>query len=407
MKDIQQIRQKFIDLRCCVIIPSYNNGKTLKQVIHGVLVYTHNLIIVNDGSTDQTADILKQFPDLTILTHPENSGKGTALRNGFKTAIDQGFRYAITIDSDGQHFPGDLPGFLDKVEEYPDSVVVGERNMEQPGIPGTSNFGHNFSIFWFKVETGLKIPDVQSGYRLYPLEKITDIHHFYSRKFEFEVEILVRLAWRHVKIESVPVEVYYPPKEERVSHFRKFRDFTRVSIMNSVLVIMAIFWVRPAALARELRKKSLKEIFREYVINSHDTNSKLAASVALGIFMGVMPIWGWQMLAAFGMAHLLKLNKFVTVAASNISVPPLLPLILFLSYITGGWILGIHQNTVKYTGGMNLTWLESNLLQYLIGSLVFGIALAFSLGFLTFISLTIFRKKRVSEHKKQTSGEIV
>ena len=407
MTDILRVQQQFNALRCCVIIPTYNNGSTLENVIRGVLAYTDNLIIVNDGSTDKTAEVLKLFPDLTIINLSQNSGKGMALRCGFKSAIDKGFRYAITIDSDGQHFPDDLPKFLDKIEKHPDSVIIGGRNMEQSTVPGTSNFGHKFSIFWFKVETGIKIPDVQSGYRLYPLDNIGEIHHFYSRKYEFEVEILVRLAWRKVNIDWVPVKVYYAPKGERVSHFRKFRDFTRVSIMNSLLVIFALLWVRPAALARELRKKSLKEIFREYVINSKDTNVKLASSVALGIFMGVMPIWGWQMLAAFGMAHLLKLNKFVTVAASNISVPPLLPFILFLSYLTGGWILGITPTTVKYAGGMNLSWLESNLLQYLIGSLIFGVALALALGLITFVLLTIFRKNREKIHHNQATREII
>jgi hypothetical protein len=207
--------------------------------------------------------------------------------------------------------------------------------MSQKIVPGTSSFGHKFSIFWFKVETGINVPDVQTGFRLYPLHRIREFKGFFTRKYEFEVEILVRLAWKGVKILSVPVNVYYAPKAERVSHFRKFRDFTRVSITNSILVFIALLWVRPVALFRSLGKKSFREFIEQYLLNSSDSNVKLAASIALGLFMGVIPIWGFQIVTTIALAHFLKLNKFVAVTASNISLPPILPLIIFLSYLAG------------------------------------------------------------------------
>jgi glycosyltransferase involved in cell wall biosynthesis len=395
MLDLPLVRQKFKALNCCIVIPTYNNDHALEGVIKGVLQFTGDVIVVNDGSTDQTGRIIEQFPGIQTITIPVNTGKGWALRQGFKHAIEHGFRYAITIDSDGQHFPDDLPLFLDMVEKHPDSMVLGARDMTTDEVPGTSSFGHKFSIFWFKVETGITVLDVQTGYRLYPLNKIKEIRGLVSKKYEYEVEILVRLAWREVDVLSVPVKVYYAPIETRVSHFRKFRDFTRVSIANSILVFMALFWVRPRSFFKGLRKKSVREFFMEYVVNSEDSNSKLAKSVALGLFIGVTPIWGWQIVTTLGLAHLLKLNKFVALTASNISLPPMLPFVIFLSYIIGGLVMGINVSEMQYNSGIGLQWIRENLVQYLIGSIIFATALALVFGPLSYLLLRFFRKNHV------------
>ena len=395
MPDILQVRQQFTNLNCCIVVPTYNNDHALEEVIRGILRYTNDVIVVNDGSKDQTNSILDRFPVVQKINIPVNTGKGWALRQGFKHAIDQGYRYAITIDSDGQHFPDDLPLFLEMVAQNPDSMILGARDMNSEEVPGTSSFGHKFSIFWFKVETGITVLDVQTGYRLYPLNKIKEIRWIVSKKYEYEVEILVRLAWRGVNVLSVPVKVYYAPKESRVSHFRKFRDFTRVSIVNSILVFMALLWVRPLSFFKGLRKKSVKEFFREYIVNSQDSNAKLAKSVALGLFIGVTPIWGWQIVTTFGLAHLFKLNKFVAVTTSNISLPPMLPFVIFLSYIIGGWIMGVEGSNLHYSAGLGFQWIKENLLQYLIGSLVLGVALAVTFGPLSYLLLRLFRKNHV------------
>ncbi len=389
------MQQKFATLNCCIIIPTFNNDHALKRVIDGVLQYTQNVIVVNDGSTDRTSSILEQFPQIQKINIPVNTGKGWALREGFSQAIEQGYHYAITIDSDGQHFPEDLPLFLKAVEEFPDSMVLGARDMTREEVPGTSSFGHKFSIFWFKVETGLTVSDVQTGFRLYPLNAVRQIKGIFSKKYEYEVEILVRLAWKGVKVISVPVQVYYAPKETRVSHFRKFRDFTRVSIANSILVFVALLWARPVSFIRGIRKKSIREFFREYIVNSKDTNANLAKSVALGLFIGVAPIWGWQIVTTLGLAHLLRLNKFVAVSASNISLPPMLPFVIFLSYLIGGWVMGAKVSHIQYSEGMGLQWIRENLVQYLLGSIVFGIVLAAVFGPIAYLLLHLFRKKHV------------
>jgi glycosyltransferase involved in cell wall biosynthesis len=395
MSDQSVTQQKFSELSCCVIIPTYNNDHALEAVITGVLQYTRDVIVVNDGSTDRTSLIIDKFKTVQRIDIPVNTGKGWALRQGFKYATEQGYRYAITIDSDGQHFPDDLPLFLDMIEQHPGSMILGARDMSGEAVPGTSSFGHKFSIFWFKVETGITVDDVQTGYRLYPLEEVKKIKKLYSTKYEYEVEILVRLAWHGVKVLSLPVRVYYAPKDVRVSHFRKFRDFTRVSIVNSIMVFIALLWVRPLVFFKGLRKKSVREFFMEYIVNSEDSNAKLAMSIALGLFIGVAPIWGWQIVTTLGLAHVFKLNKFVAVTASNISMPPMLPFVIFLSYVMGGIVMGENISDMSYDSGIGLHWIRENLVQYLIGSILLGIVLVITLAPVSYLLLRFFRKNHV------------
>jgi glycosyltransferase involved in cell wall biosynthesis len=392
MQNNQETLMTIDDLRCCVIIPTYNNEQTLENIIREVQALTSNIIVVNDGSTDHTAAILGNLPEIETINIPVNRGKGRALQQGFRSALERGYNYAITIDSDGQHKVNDIPGFIDLIAREPGALIVGARNMDDPAVPRSSSFGHRFSIFWFWVETGIKIADVQSGFRLYPLQKIKEIKHFYTRKYEFEVEILVRLAWRAVNILSVPVDVFYAPKETRVSHFRKGPDFIRTGILNTILVFMGLLWVRPFMFIKTLKIRSIKEFLREYILDSTDSNTKITLSVMTGIYIGILPVWGWQMMIAFGLAHFFKLNKFVAVAASNISIPPLLPLILYLSYLTGGWALGTKTLALHYSSGLGLQWIKANFVQYVTGSFIFGAITSIGLGGITYILLNIFRK---------------
>jgi len=240
--------------KVCVLMPTYNNEQTVGQVLRDVLAYTDQVIVVCDGATDTTPEILKQFPQVDLVSYAPNKGKGYALRQGFKRAVALGYDYAITIDSDGQHFAVDLPKFMTALAEHPAAVIIGVRNMDQSSVPGKSSFGNKFSNFWFWVETGLKRNDTQSGYRLYPVKLLKDVS-FITRKFEFEIEVLVRASWRGIEMAEVPVKVFYAPREERISHFRPFKDFTRISILNTVLVTIALLYIKPRDFLRGLKKK--------------------------------------------------------------------------------------------------------------------------------------------------------
>jgi len=156
---------------------------------------------------------------------PQNKGKGNALKIGFAKALALGYEFAITIDSDGQHFPEDIPIFLDALqnEATKNVLYIGARNMDQADVPGSSSFGNKFSNFWFWFETGTWLKDTQSGYRLYPLSEIEKLN-LYTPKFEFEIEVIVKAAWRGTLVKNIPIQISYED-DDRVSHFRKGPDF--------------------------------------------------------------------------------------------------------------------------------------------------------------------------------------
>jgi len=252
---LEEFVSQFKKLKVAVLIPTYNNEQTLSDVIRSVQEYSEDIIVVNDGSTDSTAELLQKFQQINLVSYMPNRGKGYALRKGFRRAVELGYDYVITIDSDGQHFAEDLPKFLHALQDHPAAIIMGVRNMEQAGVPGKSNFGHKFSNFWFWVETGIKMNDTQSGYRLYPVRLLSDTN-FITWKFEFEIEVMVRSVWKGVDMAEVPVKIFYAPSENRVSHFRPFQDFTRITILNTVFVIVTLLYIKPRDLLTGKKKKN-------------------------------------------------------------------------------------------------------------------------------------------------------
>ena len=375
----------------CVIIPTYNNHRTLADVISGVLKYTDAVIVVNDGSTDDTAEILAQFPSLTIITHPRNRGKGTALRNGFEKARQMGFEFVITIDSDGQHFPEDIPVFIERLNASDGNILlIGERNMAQEGIPRKSSFGNKFSNFWFWFETGVTLGDTQSGFRLYPLTRMPK--RYFTPKFEFEIESIVRAAWKGVKVENVPVKVYYE-QQNRVSHFRPFRDFTRISILNTVLVLITLLYIKPRDFLRSLKKKDIRQFLKEEVLESNDNPRTKAFSMALGVFWGIVPLWGFQTVGVLGSAYALRLNKLIAFAFSNVSLPPFIPLIIFGSLKTGSWLVA---SPGMPEGPLSFEVVQQHLFQYLVGSSVLAVLLAAITGVGGYLILTCISRTKTA-----------
>ncbi len=388
----QATTQKITDLKVCVVIPTYNNQHTLKRVIDGVLALTTNIIIVNDGSTDATVKILKDYPHIEQIHFPENKGKGVALRLGFKHAISLGYEFAITIDSDGQHFPSDIPNFITELDQHPtkDSLIIGSRNMEQEGVPGKSSFGNKFSNFWFWFETGIKLKDTQSGFRLYPLKIIENLK-FYTTKFEFEIEVIVKAAWKDVKVKNMPIQVLYD-ETERVSHFRPFQDFSRISVLNTWLVFLTLIYYKPRQLFRNIKKKGLKRFFVEDFLGSHDSPKKKALSVALGVFIGYSPLWGFHTLIVLTLAVFFKLNKTIAFAFSNVSLPPFIPFIIYASLELGQLIL---QEPISYsiTDLMDNFEVFKHLKTYIVGSFALATLGALIFGFAAYFFFSIFKKK--------------
>jgi len=379
----------------CVIIPTYNNQATLGGVIRDVLAFTHDVIVVNDGSTDGTEEVLSQFPEISVLKNGKNRGKGFSLRKGFAFALEKGFDYAITLDSDGQHLAKDLPVFLEKIKEAPETLIIGARNMNVDNVPAKSSVGKKFSNFWITVTTGLKLQDTQSGYRLYPIRKMAGTRYL-SKRFEFEVEAIVKAVWHGIHVTSVPVSVYYPPVDERVSHYRPFVDFLRISLLNVLLVTLAIFTFWPKRFAGHHPKKSFKQIFKDEILQATGSNFLIAASIGFGIFMGITPIWGYQLLVGFTLAHFLKLNKAIFFVAANISIPPMIPVLLFLSFYTGGLLMGKSAYSSFSVQDMSFDISYAHLKQYVLGAIVFAAVSGTVVFLASYLLLTLFRKRKTT-----------
>ena len=252
---LEQQREMLRKRGICVVIPTYNNGGTIGDVVAGALEQCGDVIVVNDGSNDATASILAKVvtEGLTVVTLDRNSGKGAALKAGFRKALDMGFAYAITLDGDGQHYPKEIAKFLETNREHPGALIVGSRNPESIDRSKGSNFANQFSNFWFWVQTGKRLSDTQTGYRLYPLKKLHGLHLLTSR-YEAELELLVFASWHGTDIVEIPIDVYYPPREERVSHFRPGKDFARISVLNTVLCFLAVVYGLPLRLWRWVMK---------------------------------------------------------------------------------------------------------------------------------------------------------
>lgn len=376
-------------LGCAVVIPTYNNDRTLGGVIAGVRRYCADIFVVNDGSTDRTAEVLASTEGIRTIAYARNRGKGYALRRGLRAAREAGFRYALTIDSDGQHYPDDIARFIERIERRPDTLLIGARNLTADNMPARNTFANRFSNFWYLAETGRRLEDTQSGFRLYPLRRLGRLRSLCSR-YEFEVEVIVRAAWRGVEVENIPVKVYYAPDGERVSHFRPLRDFTRISLLNSVLVLEALLFYYPWRFFRALTRENIRRFIRRNITRSPESNARLAAAMGWGVLCGILPIWGYQMIFAGLSAHFMRLNKLVAIVFSNISIPPMIPFILYGSYWLGGRITGLPVELTL--AEVTLRRMAECLAQYLAGSVALAVAAGAAVWAVSWCVMTLMKR---------------
>lgn len=256
-------------LNTLVLIPTYNNAGTLEDVVRRALLQAYPVLVVDDGSTDSTPELLKALQGapqnqvwhfsqqgsrapvkadlcsrLSVITHKVNLGKGSALKTGFEEARRLGYRFVVTLDADGQHFPEDIPALLEVGGE--NTLVVGARSIQ--GASGGSSFANKFSNFWFKVFTWKNLPDTQTGFRIYPIEQLPSLS-LLSARYEAEFALLVFSAWKGVKLVPAPVQVAYP--DNRVSHFRPVADFLRITLLNCLLLVLSLFYGWPRMLLHQ------------------------------------------------------------------------------------------------------------------------------------------------------------
>lgn len=259
-----------------VAIPTYNNAGSIAQVVAGVLEAAPRLplVVVDDGSTDGTGDAARaamglagpspgegpaetepgappgshkapnrapDAPAREVLRHPVNRGKGATLLTALQHAFAHGYSHLVTLDGDGQHLPQDIPKLVDEARKHPQALLVGARDLGGENVQGISRFGRRFSNFWLWVQTGVRLADSQSGFRVYPTAPVLSLG-LRGRRFDFEVEVLTLGARARLPLGAVPVGVHYPPPSERVSHFNKAWDNVRISLFNVRALGLAPLW---------------------------------------------------------------------------------------------------------------------------------------------------------------------
>ena len=214
----------------CIVIPVYNNPETVFKVVESALESAADVIVVDDGSSP-SVEIKIDSKRLHMLCHGANAGKGEAILTGAKKAKELGYGSFFVVDADGQHFAHEIENFAGA--DVDNCIVIGCRRFGE-NVPGSSRFGRKFSNFWIKTETGLSLDDTQSGFRSYPVSILNlDLK---KKRYDFEIEVLVKHAWSGGCIEEVEIGVHYPKAGERVSHFHAFKDNLRLTRLHSTLV---------------------------------------------------------------------------------------------------------------------------------------------------------------------------
>jgi glycosyltransferase involved in cell wall biosynthesis/uncharacterized protein (DUF2062 family) len=413
----------------CVVIPTYNNRATVADVVRRALGVAQTVIVVDDGCTDGSPELLKDLP-VVLVRHKRNRGKGVALRTGFAKAFELGYTHALTIDSDAQHYPEEAPKLMAESQRNPDALVIGVRDMSGLHVPTISTFGRQFSNFWMRLATGVEAHDTQSGFRVYPLRHVTRITCF-SRRFTFECELLVRAAWGGCPIVSVPIRVHYPPKEERISHFNPVWDNVRYFFLYNYLNFRHLLVPLPhrrlvankdplwagspwATLKNGVRK--LRELaalppsaqlsggpisrmkqLAKFLVHENNTPGELGMAAGIGAFIGCTPLIGFQWLVALYAGTRMHLNRIATVASTNVSFGPLTAVIALASVMLGKTLTGSHDY-IPRTFELSVLWpfLRNSIGEWILGSTIIGLCMAFVVGLGTLYGVRALRRAKHS-----------
>ena len=329
--------------RLCVVVPVFNHGHTVQQVVREAKS-RFPVIVVNDGSTDETPSILAAETGITVVTLPSNQGKAAALCAGFDRAEELGFTHAITIDADGQHSTAELDAFAAACRREPEAFIIGVRDLKKEGAPFAAPVFQ--CVLHFLVSFGNRRAAHRHAMRLPVLSAPG------NRAFAREGEALRlrtgsdgagRVGGRaaggaagHERLPGADFEVValsavagHPP------------DFARpFAAFNAGFLHAAV--AAPGVARGELRdlpkRQRVRTVLRHLFSEHTQTPGRLAAAVGLGLFCGIAPIWGWQMVVAALLAHRLRLNKAIALAASNISFPLAAPFILAAGLALGHYL---------------------------------------------------------------------
>ena len=380
--------------RPVVVAPSFNNAGQLPAVLAGVdRLDLPAVVVVDDGSTDATAAVLADWaaadPDRrTVLTHAANRGKAAALRTAFAHAHAAGHTHAVTIDTDGQLSPADIPPLLDRARLRPTALVLGTRNASAADYPLRSRLGRWVSnrLVWF--ETGHTVADSQCGLRVYPLAFATSARCA-AERFGYETEVITRAAWAGLPVVQVPVACRYFAPGERVSHFRPWVDSGRAIAMHARLTAAACNPFpgrRPGGRRSPLGPAAGRTVPRRFLrwINpvtawrqaraDEAGRTRFAAGFAAGVLIGCVPWYGAQTLLSLFVARKFKLHPMSVIGGSNLSGPPI-GVALIAAEVAVGHVL-LHGTRPALAAYRSTQMLGPLISEWVVGSVVVGTGLA-------------------------------
>ncbi len=214
-----------------VVIPAYNETLTITQVVNEALKQTSLVIVVNDASEDDTAELVRKT-DAILMDLPVNGGKAKALQAGFERALKLGVEAIVTLDGDAQHSPLDIPKLLAHYEKNPKDLCIASRLKDRQNAPRSRRIANSIADFWVGWAAGQPIADSQSGFRLYPASLLSKLHFPYENKsgFVFESEVLVDAAHLNYGFAFIPIDTIYA-ENRRASHFRAGFDIAQITFM--------------------------------------------------------------------------------------------------------------------------------------------------------------------------------
>ena len=397
-----------------VVAPTYNNAGTLAGVLGRLDAQGFPIIVVNDGSTDGTADVIAAWlaqprgHAAHAEAHPRNRGKAAALKTGFELARRLGYTHALSIDTDGQLAPEQVPQMFALAERNPAALVLGVRDASAADYPARSRLGRRSANLLIRMECGLTVQDSQCGLRVYPLAA-DDLFRAKARRYGFETEVIVRAGWAGVPIAEMPVRCTYFAGTQRVSHFRPWRDSVRATGMHARLVARALLpgtralgassrgrkpaddgaeqipfwrsvlqWLSPRDAWRQIRQDAPEGAKR----------TMMAGSLGIGAFIGCLPAYGLHAVIALYAARRLNLNPIGMVLGTQVAFPPL-GILLAVAAVAVGHLL-LHGGIPPpedfaplwqgWDGFLKLgRWF---FVDWLVGSIVVGFACMFAVFFI-------------------------
>lgn len=364
------------ELKFLAVIPHYNHNASLKQVAQGCLAQNCPVLIVDDGSTTSPEQTVEGL-NVSFIRHKTNSGKGSAILTAATWARKNGFTHIITIDADAQHNPAQIPLFIQAAKQSPQALIIGVREFDE-SVPFSSRFGRKFGNFWVHLQTGTPVNDIQSGYRCYPLEMLK-VLKVYFKRYAFEVEIVVRALWAGFKVKEVPVSVVYT--KQRISHFSKFKDNLRLTLLNTYLTLRSMLPIAHRQYIKTddgLAKQKYWQTLKDNIAQKGSTKRN-ALSAAWGIFCGSLGLPGLRQILLFWGAGWWNLNRLLSIGFEKFCIGPFIPALC----IEAGYFMRNGHFLTQFT----LDTLGKQILQrvweWVLGSFIVAPLLAF----ITFITV--------------------